>query len=92
MDVQATAHCCTVALSSAEAETIAGVEAVKQIMHLRLFLRELDQEQLSPTTVWEDNNAAIALAHGKEQPKRDKYYQMKVAFLNEQHQRGVFSY
>ena len=46
----------TVALSTAEAETIAGVEAVKQIMHLRLFLRELNQEQLSPTTVWEDNN------------------------------------
>ena len=82
----------TVALSTAEAETIAGVEAVKQIMHLRLFLRELDQEQLSPTTVWEDNNAAIALAHGKEQSKRAKHYQMKVAFLNEQHQRGVFSY
>jgi hypothetical protein len=82
----------TVALSTAEAETIAGVEAVKQIMHLRLFLRELNQEQLSPTTVWEDNNAAIALAHGKEQSKRAKHYQMKVAFLNEQHQRGVFSY
>ena len=82
----------TVALSTAEAETIAGVEAVKQIMHLRLFLRELGQEQLSPTTVWEDNNAAIALAHGKEQSKRAKHYQMKVAFLNEQHQRGVFSY
>jgi hypothetical protein len=65
---------------------------VKQIMHLRLFLRELGQEQLSPTTVWEDNNAAIALAHGKEQSKRAKHYQMKVAFLNEQHQRGVFSY
>ena len=82
----------TVALSTAEAETIAGVEAVKQIMHLRLFLRELGQEQLSPTTVWEDNNAAIALAHGKEQSKRAKHYQMKVAFLNEQHQRGVFSF
>ena len=82
----------TVALSTAEVETIAGVEAVNHIMHLRLFLRELGQEQLSPTTVWEDNNAAIALAHGKEQSKRAKHYQMKVAFLNEQHQRGVFSY
>ena len=57
----------TVALSTAEAETIAGGEAVKKIMHLRLFLRELNQEKLSPTAVWEDDNAAIALAHGKEQ-------------------------
>jgi hypothetical protein len=38
----------TVALSTAEAETIAGAEAVKQIMHLRFFLRELGQEQLPP--------------------------------------------
>jgi hypothetical protein len=42
--------------------------------------------------VWEDNNAAIALAHGKEQSKRAKHYQLKFAFLNEQHQRGVLSY
>ena len=64
----------TVALSTAEAETIAGVEAVKQVMHLRLFLRELGQEQTSPSVVYEDNNAAIALAHGKEQSKRAKHY------------------
>ena len=82
----------TVALSTAEAETNAGVEAVKQLMHLRLFLRELGQEQTSPSTVFEDNNAAIALAHNKEQSKRAKHYQMKVHFLNEQLKRGVFSY
>ena len=37
------------ALSTAEAETIAATEAVKQVMHLRLFLRELGQEQVDPT-------------------------------------------
>lgn len=36
----------TVALSMAEAETNAGVEAVKQVMHMRLFLRELGFEQV----------------------------------------------
>ena len=82
----------TVALSTAEAETNAGVEAVKQLMHLRLFLRELGQEQTSPSTVFEDNMAAISLAHGKEQSKRAKHYQIKVHFLNEQFKRGIFEY
>ena len=82
----------TVALSTAEAETIAGVEAVKQVMHLRLLLRELGVEQRGPSTIYEDNNAAISLAHGKEQSKRAKHYQLKVHFLNEQYKRGIFAY
>jgi hypothetical protein len=82
----------TVALSTAEAETIAATEAVKQVMHLRLFLRELGQEQINPSTVYEDNNAAISLAHGKEQSKRAKHYQLKVHFLNEQFKKGTFAY
>ena len=82
----------TVALSTAEAETIAGVEAVKQVMHLRLLLRELSVEQRGPSTIYEDNNAAISLAHGKEQSKRAKHYQLKVHFLNEQYKRGIFAY
>ena len=82
----------TVALSTAEAETMAGVEAVKQVMYLRLFLQELGCEQHGPSLVYEDNNAAISIAHGKEQSKRSKHYQVKVHFLNEAHQNGVFAY
>lgn len=82
----------TVALSTAEAETIAATEAVKQVMHLRLFLRELGQEQVDPSIVYEDNNAAISLAHGKEQSKRAKHYQLKVHFLNEQFKNGTFAF
>ena len=82
----------TVALSTAEAETIAGTETVKQVMHLRLFLRELGQEQREPSIVYEDNAAAIALGHGNEQSKRSKHYAIKVAFLNEKYKEGVFAY
>jgi hypothetical protein len=82
----------TVALSTAEAETIAGMEAVKQVMHLRLFLSELGQDQGGPSVVYEDNNAAIALAHGREQSKRAKHYQLKVHFLNDSFVKGVFAY
>ena len=82
----------TVALSTAEAETIAGTETVKQVMHLRLFLRELGQEQREPSIVYEDNAAAIALGHGNEQSKRSKHYAIKVAFLNEKYKEGVLAY
>jgi hypothetical protein len=82
----------TVALSTAEAETNAGVEAVKQILHMRLLLRELGFEQVGPSSVFEDNNCAISLVHGKEQSKRARHYQMKVHFLNEQVELGTFAY
>ena len=82
----------TVALSTAEAETMAGLEAVKQLMHLRLFLKELGNEQHGPSVVFEDNNAAISIAHGKEQSKRSKHYQIKVHFLNEAYKSGIFAY
>jgi hypothetical protein len=47
-----------VALSTAEAETNASVEAVKQIMHFRLFMREFGMGQDGPSVVYEDNQAA----------------------------------
>ena len=82
----------TVALSTAEAETMAGVDAVKQLMHLRLFLREIGLEQLGPSYVYEDNQAAISLAQGKEQSQRSKHYQIKVHFISEQRKIGIFDY
>jgi hypothetical protein len=84
-------HTYRVALRAAGA-AIAGVDAVKHLMHMRLFLRELGQIQDGPSVVYEDNQAAISLAHNNEQSKRAKHYQLKVAFLSDQHKRGVFRY
>ena len=78
------------ALSTAEVETIAATEAIKQIMHLRLFLQELGHEQKYPTAVFEDNAAAIAFSEKREQSKRTKHYQMKVHFLSEQQELGIY--
>ena len=63
----------TIALSTAEAETMAGLEAVKQLMHLGFFFKELGNEQHVPSVVFEDNIAAISIAHGKEQSRRSKH-------------------
>ena len=81
-----------VALSTAEAETYAAIEAVKTLVHLRLFLREVGSPQVGPTTVYEDNAAAISLAIGEEQSKRARHYQMKVSWINEHYDRGTFVY
>ena len=82
----------TVALSTAQAETNAAVEAVKQIMHTRLLLGELGFPQVDPTPVYEDNNAAISIAHNKENAKHAKHFKLKVHFLREQVERGTFEY
>jgi hypothetical protein len=82
----------TVALSTAEAETIAATEAVKQLMHMRLFHEELGMKSVGPSTVFEDNVACISLAHGSQQSKRAKHYQLKVHFLNEKFNDGTFAF
>ena len=81
----------TVALSTSEAETNAATEAVKQLMHMRLFLRELGMRQNHPTVVYEDNNATIAFTEGTGNKKKTKHYQMKVHFLQEQKEAGVYA-
>ena len=81
-----------VALSTAEAETNAAVEAVKTVMHLRLFLQELGLTQVGPSVVYEDNASAIVIAQSKEASKRTRHYLLKAQFLKDLHKRGVFRY
>ena len=71
----------TVALSTSEAETNAATEAVKQLMHMRLFLRELGMRQKYPTVVYEDNNATIAFSEGTGNKKENKTLSDESALL-----------
>jgi hypothetical protein len=80
----------TVALSTAEAETNAATELVKQISHVRLFLRELSCPQEFPTVVYEDNMATIQRVGNAESSKKAKHYLMKVHYLREQRDEGLF--
>ncbi|KAJ3531725.1 hypothetical protein NM688_g7534 [Phlebia brevispora] len=52
----------TVAISSTEAEYVAGSAATRQAVWLRLLLSELGQLKQEPTTLLIDNQSAIALA------------------------------
>ena len=80
----------TVALSTAEAETNAAVEAVKVLSHIRLFLHELGFEQKYPTTVYEDNNAVMSLVGGGESNKRTRHFLVKFHYLVEKKKSGMF--
>ena len=82
----------TCSLSTAEAETVASTEAAKQIIHYRLFLRELRRKQDGPSILFEDNQAAISMAESPELSARTKHYQIKVKFLRDIRARGIFQY
>ncbi len=77
----------TVALLTTEAETNASVEAVKQILHFRLFMG-----QDGPSVAFEDNQAAISIAQKEEQSRRSKHYMIKAALLSDSFKRGIFRY
>jgi hypothetical protein len=78
----------TVALSSAESELIAATIATKEVIYLRDLLQFLGQEQLSPTTIFEDNNACIRLSMNAEFHKRTKHIDMKWFYVREKHDSG----
>ena len=48
--------------------------------------------QDGPSVVFEDNQAAIAIAQKEEQSKRSKHYLIKAAFLTDSYKRGIFRY
>ena len=73
----------TVALSTAEAETHAAVQAAKEAIWLRAFLEELLHRQKYPTTIFCDNQASIALSRNPEYHSRSKHVNLQFHFLRQ---------
>jgi hypothetical protein len=71
-----------VTLSTAEAETVAACETAVQIMWVRNILMELGYE-VGKTPLWEDNNAAIAIATKPERRSRIRHMHVKHMYLQE---------
>eukprot|EP00961_Rhodomonas_salina_P066071 887651-Rhodomonas_salina.1 len=59
-----------VAMSTAEAELIAASRAAQEALYLQHLLRDLGYEQVEATTIYEDNDACIAMS--KHPVQRDK--------------------
>ena len=74
----------TVALSSAEAEYIAGSSLVQEVIYLRKLLNNLGFPQTSPTVIYADNETCIAWSEGSiSGSERAKHLDLRIHFLHE---------
>jgi hypothetical protein len=72
-----------VALSSCEAEIIAGSEATKEAVYLIGFLKELGLADDRPVKLKMDNKAAIDLAYNPEHHQRTKHIERRHFFIRD---------
>ncbi len=65
-----------------EAEYVAATHAVKEALWLRRLISDLFPDGLSaPTTLYGDNQSAIALAHGGQYHSRTKHIDIRYHFI-----------
>ena len=74
--------------SSAEAEIVAASEATKAVLALRLILRDIGLAIDGPTTLFEDNQAAIYFANNEATPPRLKHIDLRDNFVRDYVQSG----
>ena len=73
----------TVSTSSTEAEFLAAVHAAKIAKYLRSILLELGYPQLAPTTLYEDNAAAILMVNASRPTPRARHIDIQHFALQE---------
>jgi hypothetical protein len=78
----------TVALSTAEAEYMAACSATQEALFQRQLLSDLDFPQKQPTTIYEDNTAAIALTENPVFHQRTKHIDIRYHFVRERVEMG----
>ncbi|KAE9161058.1 Retrovirus-related Pol polyprotein from transposon TNT 1-94 [Phytophthora fragariae] len=79
----------TVALSSAEAEYMALSLCVQEVLWTRAMLTDMGTLQRNATTIWEDNQGAIALAQNAGYHARTKHVDIRHHFIRENVERGT---
>jgi hypothetical protein len=77
-----------VALSTQEAEYIAGAELCKSLLGLRQFFQEINVCVKSPTIVWMDNTQGIKQIEQETSSAKLKHVDMKYKFLCERAKKG----
>jgi hypothetical protein len=78
----------TIALSSTEAEYMALLLALKQLIWMQRFLWELGREAKNITVIYEDNQGAIALGHNPQFHARTKHIDIQYHFIREYIEKG----
>jgi hypothetical protein len=77
-----------VALSSTEGEYVALSVAAQEAIYLRNLLKELGVCSDKPTVIYEDNQAAIAIARSAQYHGRLKHVDVRAHFVRDQVQQG----
>jgi hypothetical protein len=70
-----------IALSTTEAEYVAATHATKEALWLRSLIGELFGQFTGPTTLYEDNQGAIALTHDQQFHARTKHIDIRFHFI-----------
>jgi hypothetical protein len=81
-----------VCLSTAEAEFVAATHACKDVVWLRNVLRDLSFPQSSPTIIYEDNQACVAMIRNHSVSGRNRHFCIKMVWLREQVANNVVSF
>jgi hypothetical protein len=79
----------SVALSTSEAEYMAASEVGKEIQYLRSLLHDVGFTQLSPTNVYEDNLACIAMSTNPVRRKSSRHIDMRIHYRRELYTAGI---
>jgi hypothetical protein len=64
-------------------------EVGKEILYLRVILRNVGHEQLAPTDIYEDNLACIAMSTNPVRRKSSRHIDIRVHFCRELYTAGV---
>ena len=72
-----------VTLSSAKSEYVAATSAACQVAWMRRVLKDLSQNHQEPTTIFCNNNSAIALSKNHVFHKRTKHMDIRFHFIRE---------
>jgi len=73
----------SVSLSMTEAEYIAGAYVAKEIMWIRMFMKEIARPLQYPTLLYCDNQSTIATAKNPENHERTKHIDISYHLLRE---------
>jgi hypothetical protein len=82
-------HTC-VAQSTCEAEYCSAADATKEGLHLRQLMEEITNSPITETTtIWEDNQSAIAYSQNALVIEKTKHIGMKWHFLKDYVEKGI---
>ena len=73
----------TTANSSTEAEYLGANDAAKEAIFLRRLLTDLGIQQISPTTIYQDNKSCIAMTNNPSHHTRMKHIDVKHCYIRE---------